>query len=575
MAEHLFYSYLTTAEVAAARGVSYRQVIRAIHSGKLPAQRIGRTAVIARADLERWQTGRRRDAAQPDPPPLIDPGQLGIRSPHLAVQVLEQTALLEATVASIPDGIIITDEQGRLLYANPLVYEMMGAVPVESAARFAQWDVRDADGNPLDATAGPVARALRGERVSGQLLRARSVDGTPRFASASAAPIRLPDGQVRGVVVILRDITPEEEYRRQLAREREQLRALLDNSPVGILIVDASDMVIRQANANADPMLGSPEFPPHTMDECMAMKHAWLANGELCPYDRLPLVRALQGEHCFGLEIEIAQPDGRRVPILVNSAPLYGEDGRITGAIAAYQDITRLKETERQRDAFISMATHELRSPLAAIRGHVQLLQRRALRAQSADLPDLATVLDQTGRLRTLIDELLDMSRLQLGRLELQRHPTDLHELAVKVVEQAAANNAAHQFRLHAHGPTVGNWDPFRLEQVLVNLVSNAVKYSPEGGVITVAVDQDGAAPTREDGMIEVTVTDQGIGIPAGQEEAIFEQFHRAEHTQQAQSMGLGLYIARGIVEKHGGRLWAESPGPGCGSTFHVALPLA
>lgn len=232
------------------------------------------------------------------------------------------------------------------------------------------------------------------------------------------------------------------------------------------------------------------------------------------------------------------------------------------------------EEAVRARDAFLAIAAHELRTPVTALKGTVQLLARQEARGllDSARLAaQLGRVEASADRLAALTSDLLDVARLRTGQLPLDLAPLDLATLVAEAVARAQEGLDGRQrvtLTTAAGLPPVPA-DAARLEQVLTNLLENAVKYSPDGGTIAVVVRADG-------GGVRVTVRDEGIGLPPGSAEAIFEPFKRAPNAAERHlpGLGLGLYICRGIATRHGGQLWAESAGEGCGATFHLWLPV-
>jgi signal transduction histidine kinase len=228
------------------------------------------------------------------------------------------------------------------------------------------------------------------------------------------------------------------------------------------------------------------------------------------------------------------------------------------------------------QDEFLSIASHELRTPVAAVKATAQLAQRAIARGglEPARLQrHLESISRAADRLTGLVDDLLDVSRLRTGRLQLRRQLVDLSPLLEEIIERYRAQApevGGHVFRLTIpREPIQIDADPSRLEQVLDNFLSNAVKYSPTGGEIRVMADPD-------QGGVSITVTDSGIGLPHGQEERIFEPFGRASNAaiQQIPGLGLGLSICRELVEAHGGRIWASSPGEHRGTTVGMWLPL-
>ncbi len=248
--------------------------------------------------------------------------------------------------------------------------------------------------------------------------------------------------------------------------------------------------------------------------------------------------------------------------------------------------LLELEEVDRLKTQFLSMASHELRTPLTAVSGFIQVARRRIQRAAeqengangSTDWKDEATraaeTLDlaqrQSRRLARLVDELLDVSRLQLGRAELHVQEVDIVRLVRDVVDRMRLLTSTHTFEVRASmEAAVVSADADRMDQVFENLIANAVKYSPSGGAITVAL-----ARTGDD--VRIAIADQGIGISREELDRIFNLFYRSPDPRAGHvgGLGLGLYISREIVTRHGGRLWAESNGE-VGSTFYVSLPLA
>jgi len=231
------------------------------------------------------------------------------------------------------------------------------------------------------------------------------------------------------------------------------------------------------------------------------------------------------------------------------------------------------------KSQFLSIASHELKTPITAMSGFLQVALRRMRRLSDGAAAgamaeglrgiteQLEVVYRQTGKLARLVDELLDVSRIQTGRIEFRYGEVDMGELANEVATRMQLTTTTHQISVRRDSQNVVTADRDHLEQVLNNLVTNAIKYSPSGGHITIDVRPD-------DGGVRLSVTDQGIGIPEKELEAIFGLFYRSPDraARDAAGMGLGLYISKEIVLRHGGRIWAES-GREKGSTLNVVIP--
>ncbi|MBI2760336.1 MAG: PAS domain-containing protein, partial [Chloroflexi bacterium] len=339
------------------------------------------------------------------------------------------------------------------------------------------------------------------------------------------------------------------------------------------VVVTAADGVVTIANDAAMALFGDvPEngdIRPWELAD--RFKSRWL-DGR--PFDS-DEARAIwqSAEPRVGLEFFITTEQGRERAIRMSVAPLPGPDGGRGGTVAIMDDITERRALEEAREEFLAQASHELRTPLTSMLGYLQLTMRRFDRDPNTSpvvRESVGAALTQTERLRGLVNDLLDATRLRQGRIELRRAACDLTALAASVVEE---------LRETAHGPhrlvlrrpdhaVVGPWDTDRLRQVLVNLVDNALKYSPSGGTVTVRV-------ARNSEEAAVAVEDEGVGIPASELPKLFRPFGRADHApaRNIPGFGLGLYICKDIVERHGGRIGVSScPGKGTSVTF--SLPL-
>jgi signal transduction histidine kinase len=245
-------------------------------------------------------------------------------------------------------------------------------------------------------------------------------------------------------------------------------------------------------------------------------------------------------------------------------------------ALVVHQDVTALKEAEYLKDEFVGIVAHELRTPLAALKGFADMLLVQTARGHGPALAEwqqeaLEEIELAIGRLVNLTEELLDVTRLQAGRLLLQRTPTNIVPLAQRVATFMQQTTTRHQVEVRTtHPQLVADVDPGRIEQVLTNLVGNAIKYSPQGGPVIINIWEDTAAQA-----VEISVQDSGIGIPKQQHAQIFGRFMRAENAVAwgISGTGLGLYLCRELIERHEGHLWFESE-EGRGSTFFLTLPF-
>lgn len=260
-------------------------------------------------------------------------------------------------------------------------------------------------------------------------------------------------------------------------------------------------------------------------------------------------------------ELELRRKDGSTVPVEARGSVVDLPEGR--GRVIGARDISERRALERMEREFLAMVSHELRNPLASLLGYAQFMQR----SQCYDKQAVEVIIGQSRQLDRLIGDLLDVSRLEAGRLELRHASVDLVALARTSAEQARGLSGTHVIRVDAPDrPLVGWWDEGRLAQVLQNLLSNAIKYSPGGEIVLRVQDLgDGA---------QLAVTDRGVGIASEELPFVFERFYRSSSAaaSRIRGIGLGLYISRLLVEAHGGRIRVESQ-PGRGSTFTLVLP--
>lgn len=235
-----------------------------------------------------------------------------------------------------------------------------------------------------------------------------------------------------------------------------------------------------------------------------------------------------------------------------------------------WRDLTRDKETEQIKNQLLSTVSHELRTPLASIKGFATTLLRQDVRWDEATQREFLRIIEEeSNRLEELIDNLLDMSQMEAGALRIQREPTQLRRLVRESVELAQRRTETHWFVMDLPAELPRVWaDPRRVRQVLNNILENAIKYSTNGGQITVTCEVD-------QGNVIVSISDQGQGIPSEYLERVFDRFFQVDgaSTRKTGGSGLGLSIAKGIIEAHGGRLWAESA-EGAGSVFRFSLPI-
>lgn len=407
--------------------------------------------------------------------------------------------------------------------------------------------------------------------------------------AAIAAVVFLPAGALMAAFAALARVAVLERTEAAEAIGASEARAMAHAAEVDALVEAvpafvwiARDPAARQiwSNRAAAELLHPPSGAraPHAPFAAGAHYRVLVDGAEVAP-DALPLQRAARGEAVRGAELELVFGDGTRRRILGNAEPIRAADGTPRGAVGAFVDVSLLAETVealrvrehelgealQARDAFLSAASHELKTPLTALSLVVQALLRRR-----GPLPDPAPQLESVGRqvarLSRLVDELLDVSRISAGRLRLDLADLELGEVVADVVARVEAERlgGGAPITVSVDAAVRGRWDRLRLEQIVGNLLTNALKYG-EGTPVTVTVARDGDEAV-------LRVSDQGIGIPAAEQGRIFERFERGTAARNYGGIGLGLWIVREIVTALGGSIGLESV-PGAGATFTVRLP--
>lgn len=352
----------------------------------------------------------------------------------------------------------------------------------------------------------------------------------------------------------------------QLRHEERRMVALLDATPDGILIL-ASDHTIERCNPALTRMLG---IPP---EEIRGRRHAEVIRWAQ-QKDGLSLEQAEVGgwpltpNATLYVEGDLERPGKLPLPVGVTYAPLLSPEGVLLNVIASVRDITRFREAEELKSTFISVVSHELKTPVALIKGYVSTLRREDASWNREIVQDsLAVIEEEADRLTGLIENLLDASRLQAGALAINLSDVALDLLAQRISERFRTQTSEHTIVVDfpAEFPVILG-DEDRLSQVLSNLLSNAIKYSPDGGEILIS------GQIRPEQVI-ICIKDQGPGIAAGDIPHVFDRFFRAtEASRTTKGAGLGLYLARAVIEAHEGHIWVD-PKPGYGARICFSLP--
>jgi PAS domain S-box-containing protein len=540
----------------------------------------------------------------------------------------------EAMIAGMADGVMLVDGAGKTLFINKAGTELLGNgridVPIEKHAEV--YGLRDEYGELVDPNELPAAVALATGKAVNDVTMVINRGEKQITVAMSATPLH-DEGRVAGVVVTFRDITERRRLQQDMEAQAERAQILADagaffsstidpawvtqaiaeriaevlgdwaavilkakdSNELQVAAIYHRDMtslglawsyIYRQPMTVGDGIIGqvvSTGYPALmtnvgtagadvTAEENVTSYH--VPTMQLASLLILPLRtrREILGALLIAAndperrmtddKLPLAEVLAERAALAIENAKLYTEQ---VDARHKLEDLSRLK------DEFLSIASHELRTPVTSIKGYTQLAKTLIKENDLATSEEyLDTALDQIDRMSRLILELLDVSRIETGKLEMRREPIEWAQFVRDVVRRH--HTAVSDRRFHLNVPEITaviTGDRDRLQQVLGNLLENAVKYSPEGSEILVSVE------TRDEQVI-TSVSDRGIGIPTDELNQVFERFHRGRQVSSTNygGLGLGLYITKQIVERHSGTIWVESK-EGVGTTFSFSLPLA
>lgn len=358
------------------------------------------------------------------------------------------------------------------------------------------------------------------------------------------------------------------QLRQHAEAERRRLRSLVETLPEGLLVMD-QEGVIRLFSPVAERTLGA-SLGGSVVSDVFRSLRLHYPDGRLYEMDDLPFVRVMKGEAATGVEVVLVRPDETEMPLLVNCRPVYDAGSTVTGAICIFQDLTPFQELTSLKSDFVNTVSHELRTPITTIRGGaLTLLKRRQFLDEQTQNELLNDIAEESERLHLLVEDLLSLTRSRSG-MNVSPEPVLLHRLINRVIIELGGRVGGHALNVGVPTdlPPV-DADPALIQQVIRNLLENAVKFSPRGQPIEIAADE-------ADGSVVVSVLDRGSGVPNEDLDRVFEPFYRPDSTVRsgAQGAGLGLAVCRRLVEMQGGRIWAEGR-EGGGAAFRFTVPVA
>ena len=505
----------------------------------------------------------------PDVVLAIDDVTEQVRSRHrmeeLAAEAEGNLQKLGAVVTSLAEGLVIAESDGSITNMNPAALKMYGVASLE--------DLR----GPFELTARiPIHRVLQGESISGVEIRSRNPGSREWIGSWNGTPIFGKDGKIQLAVLTVRDITQRHEAEAALEDSEERYRKMGDLIPFGFWVADPHGMMTYLNDSFLD-LTGT------TLEECRGLGWANLVHPDERERTLSRWKQCVESDTFWDHEHRVRGKNGEYCTLLSRGVPIRGDDGKIRSWAGINLDvtdrkrfITELREAKeiaeaasRSKDEFLSVISHELRTPLNPILAAVQMLAQD--QSLSVDVRAWVDIIRRNAELEArLIDDMLDLTRIFRGTLQLNVEPVNLHSVIENVLDicrsQLLEKNLRLDVDLRATDARVSG-DPGRLQQVFWNLLKNAVKFTDVGGAITVRSANEG-------GSISVSVMDTGIGIEPEAISRVFGAFEREGEsvTRLFGGLGLGLSITKALVEMHGGKIAAMSDGRDRGSAFTVRL---
>ncbi|MES3018731.1 MAG: PAS domain-containing sensor histidine kinase [Bacteroidota bacterium] len=476
----------------------------------------------------------------------------------------EKQSMLASVIDTSDDTIISKTLKGIITSWNKSAERMFGYTEAEAIGQHISMIIPKDRLNEEDLI---ISRIKNGVKIDHFETVRLSKSGEEVSISLSVSPILDGNGKVVGASKIARD--NGDKIR---SGERQAMLAAIVDRAEDTILSKTLEGIITSWNKAAEKMFG------YTEKEIIG-KHI----STLIPPDRLNEEDYIIGEIKSGNKIDHFETyrrhkNGTLIPISLSISPII-INGKIIGAAKIARDITaqveaqqeakklyeEIKSLNAKKDEFIGLASHELKTPLTSIFGYLQILER--VITDEKPKMFLSKTMQQVNKLSSLVNDLLDVSKIESGKLHLVKTLFEVAEVVNDAVQLIADTNTSHKIKLQSEGtPVTIQGDAHRIEQVLINLMTNAIKYSPHGDAVDVIVEYSSD-------QVKIGIKDYGIGIPANKIPHVFTRFYRVEDDPNISGLGIGLYLSHQIVERHKGKIWVESK-LGEGSTFWLTLPL-
>lgn len=466
----------------------------------------------------------------------------------------EQWQFQATILENISESVIVTDLTGTITYWNKGAQALFGYTPEEVIGKTPALLYPDLDERQL---AHDLQQILHGQDYAGEW-KGRRKDATRVWVAIKTTLLCNSAAEAVGFLGVASDITG----RKEAEETRRRLAAIVESSDDAI-VGKTLDGIIISWNAAAERLFG------YCAEEAIGKHITLIIPVELYREEEEIIRKLRQGIRINHYETVRLRKDGRLIEVSLSISPVKDDAGKIIGAAKIARDISERKELERRKDEFISIASHELKTPVTALKGFTQLLHRRLLKQNDEESVRFLARMDaQINKLTTLISDMLDLSKMQNGQLEYRMELFDLAELVREIVENVQGTTQSHHLLVEKTVTAQIYGDRDRIGQVLMNVLVNAIKYSPNTERIIVGM-------AINEGNAQVSVQDFGIGISQPHHESIFGRFYQVNEPNKKThpGLGIGLYISRQIIKRHQGRLWVQSR-KGEGSTFYFSLPL-
>lgn len=485
-----------------------------------------------------------------------------------AQQHLQNALQVSSAINSAKDAVIGKDLDGTVISWNEGAKDLYGYSGKQILGKSIAQIIPKNKPNEMHE----ILRAARsGKKVDSYETIRVTKDGREVNVSVTVSPIRDAEGGIVGAVSISRDISEQYRIREEVARSRNQLEVVLENVVDGVTVQNSSGRVtfVNLTAANMAGFTTVSDFLSAKPDDILGRYNMYDETGAPLDIAQLPGRRALKGEATPELVVKYSPKDGGDFRwVHIRSRPIFNPQGEVELVVNVMHDFTSRREQEEQKDEFIQVASHELRTPLTAMKLYAQSLLRSAEKQEvgSELVSGLRVINSQADRLSRLVSNVLDVAQIDSGKISYRPRNFDIIKLLSNTIEDTKGL-LPNNFEFTPKGHLWVDGDPDRIQQVVVNLLSNASQHSPEHSTIKVSV-------SPENGQALVRVEDKGEGIPREKLMQLFERFYQVNSKSSVGvGLGLGLYISKKIIDRHGGKIYAESVS-GEGSAFSFSIPL-